>query len=98
MEFNIDKLNRAELLELNRRIIERLKYLSKKEALEYSKKFSVGDVVEFDNEGTVIHGTVIRINRKTLSVKTREGQWNIPPQFLRKVGKGEKGKQLEIVK
>jgi len=98
MEFNIDKLNRAELLELNRRIIERLKYLSKKETLEYSKKFSVGDVVEFDNEGTVIHGTVIRINRKTLSVKTREGQWKIPPQFLRKVGNGEKDTQLEIVK
>jgi hypothetical protein len=98
MKFDIDKLNRAELLELNRRIIERLKYLSKKEAVEYSRKFSVGDVVEFNNEGTIIHGTVIRINRKTLSIKTREGQWNVPPQFLRKAGKTEKGKQLEIVK
>jgi len=46
----------------------------------------------------VIRGTVTRINRKTLSVKTREGQWNIPPQFLKKVGKGEQGTQLEIVK
>jgi len=46
----------------------------------------------------VIRGTVTRINRKTLSVKTREGQWNIPPQFLKKVGKGEQGTQLGIVK
>jgi len=98
MEFDVDKLNREELLELNRRIIERLKYLSTREALEYSKKFNVGDEVEFKNKGTVIRGTVTRINRKTLSVQTREGQWNIPPQFLKKVGKGEQGTQLEIVK
>ena len=97
MNINIDGLSKKELLELNRRIIARLKYLSERYTLEFSKKFRIGDVVEFRSEESMIRGIVIRINRKTLSIKTEEGHWNVPPQFLRKVGKGEKSK-LEIIK
>ena len=98
MNFDIDKLSKEELLELNQRIVERLKYLSEKEMLELSKKFRVGDVVEFRNEEAMNRGIVIRINRKTLSIQTKEGRWKIPPQFLRKIKESEKNKHLEIVK
>ena len=98
MEFDVDKLNREELLELNRRIVERLKHLSNRETLEISKKFRVEDMVEFRSGKTMIRGVIIRINRKTLSVKTKEGQWNVPPQFLKKVEKSEGSRILRVVK
>lgn len=98
MNVDIDKLSKEELLELNKRIITRLKYLSERVTLEFSKKFRVGDVVEFRNEEAMTRGIVIRINRKTLSIKTKEGQWNIPPQFIEIVRKNERGNRLEIVK
>lgn len=98
MNVDIDKLSKEELLELNKKIIVRLKYLSERETLEFSKKFRVGDVVEFQNEEAMTRGIVIRINRKTLSIKTEEGQWNIPPQFIKIVRKNEKSNRLEIIK
>jgi len=98
MNIDINKLSKGELLELNRRIIQRIKYLLGRETRELSKKFIVGDVVEFCNRENVVRGIVIRINRKTLSVQTKEGRWNVPPQFLRKVEKGGKKRHLEIVK
>ena len=97
MSIDIDKLSMEELLDLNRRIVERLKYLAARDTLEISKKFRVGDTVEFQSEDSTIHGLVIRINRKTLSIKTKEGQWNVPPQFLKKVAQDEKNRELRIV-
>ncbi len=98
MEFDIDKLSREELLELNHRIVERLKYLASREALELSKKFKVGDIVEFRSGKNMVRGIIIRINRKTMSIKTNEGQWNVHPQFLKKIEKIEKNRHLKIIK
>jgi len=97
MSIDIDKLSKEQLLALNRRIVERLNYLAARETLEVSKKFRVGDTVEFQSEESTIQGIVIRINRKTLSIRTKEGQWNIPPQFLKKVTQEEKNRKLRIV-
>lgn len=98
MNIDIDRLSREELLELNRRIVARLKYLSEKEILEISRKFKAGDVVEFRSGESMIRGVVIRINRKTLSIRTKEGQWNVPPQFLRKVKESNKIEHLKVIK
>lgn len=98
MNIDIDRLSKEELLELNHRIVERLKQFSEVETLELSKKFRVGEVVEFRSERNIIRGIVIRINRKTLSIRTREGRWNIPPQFLRKVKESDKIKHLKVIK
>jgi hypothetical protein len=98
MEFDIDKLSREELLGLNHRIVERLKYLASREALELSKKFKVSDIVEFRGGKNMVRGIIIRINRKTMSIKTNEGQWNVHPQFLKKIEKIEKNRHLKIIK
>lgn len=98
MEFDVDRLSREELLELNHRIVERLKYLASREALELSKRYKVGDAVEFRGGKNMIRGIVMRINRKTMSIKTNEGQWNVHPQFLKKVEKSEKNRHLKIIK
>lgn len=97
MSIDIDKLSKEQLLDLNRRIVERLKYLAARDTLEVSKKFRVGDTVEFQNEESTTQGMVIRINRKTLSIKTKEGQWNVPPQFVKKAAEDKKSRTLRIV-
>jgi len=33
-----------------------------------------------------------------MSIKTNEGQWNVHPQFLKKVEKIEKNRHLKIIK
>ncbi len=85
MDTDVDKLTLKELVELNHRICERIKNLTDKERFEVLQNFHVGEQVRFQSEGNAITGIVIRINRKTISVKTKEGYWNIEPQFITKV-------------
>jgi hypothetical protein len=45
------------------------------------QSFDVGDQVSFKHEGKTITGTVIRVNQKSLSVKTKEGtRWYVDPR------------------
>jgi len=48
-------------------------------------KFSVGDRVCFDTDGfRRVTGTLVRYNKKTVSVLADDGQrWNVSPSFLR---------------
>ncbi len=45
-------------------------------------KFNVGMKVRFGVRGRILHGWVIRINSKRLSVETNEGVWKVPPEML----------------
>ena len=64
MGFDITKLSEAELIELNRRIVERLQLMRSAKNLTQLARFSVGMVVEFDAEdGRTITGTVARLNQ-----------------------------------
>ena len=82
---DIDNLSLKELLDLNHRICERIRKLSDKKMLDVMQNFHVGEQVNFKSEGNMVTGTVIKINKKTISVKTQEGYWNIAPQFLTKI-------------
>lgn len=85
MSFDLEKLSVEELLNLNKKIIHRLNYLRSLKTRSQLDKFEVGDKVCFQNEGRSVEGIVIRVNQKTVSVKTKESRWNIHPSFLRKV-------------
>ena len=76
----IKSLNEEELRYLNRLIVERLKLISKK------AKYNIGDLVEFrDNEGDIVSGRIIKLNKKTVSILTDSNQrWNVAPVFLRR--------------
>lgn len=39
------------------------------------QNFQVADGVAFRHEGNIIEGIVIRINEKSLTIKTKEGCW-----------------------
>lgn len=86
MKVNIDKLSEKELIELNNKIIERLRFLSQMRSHAQMMKFNIGDRVTFQPEGrAAIFGMLTRYNKKTVTVITDDGQrWNISPSLLRK--------------
>jgi hypothetical protein len=87
MKFDIDKLSEAELIDLNNRIVERLKFLNQARAHARMLDFKIGDRVSFQPEGrAVVTGMLTRYNKKTVTVITDTGEhWNIAPNFLQRV-------------
>ena len=87
MAFDLDHLNEAQLQDLNRRIVERLRFLQQARAHQKMLQFAVGERVSFDTtDGRLISGILARYNKKTVTVITDDGhQWNVAPAFLRRV-------------
>ena len=85
MAIDIDHLTEAELIDLNRRIVEHLRVLHQLRAHATMLRFSIGDRVTFaTDEGRIVVGTLVRYNRKTVSVLTDAGhRWNVSPHLLR---------------
>lgn len=88
MPIDIDRLTEAELIDLNNRVVARLKFLSQMRAHAHMLEFSIGQRVSFQPEGRqVITGIVAKYNRKSVTVIADNGQqWNVAPVFLRKAG------------
>ena len=88
MKIDIDKLSEEELVDLNHRIVERLRFLSQMRAHSQMLDFKIGDRVTFHPEGRPpVVGMLTRHNKKTVTVITDSGQhWNVAPGFLRKAG------------
>ena len=86
MKIDIDKLSEEELIDLNHRIIERLRFLSQMRAHSKMLDFRIGDRVTFQPEGRPpVVGMLTRYNKKTVTVITDSGQhWNVAPGLLRK--------------
>jgi len=84
---DIDKLTEAELIDLNNRIVERLRFLNHMHAHAEMLEFRIGDRVSFQPQGrALVIGMLTRYNRKTVTVITDDGQhWNVAPQFLHRV-------------
>jgi hypothetical protein len=85
IKINIDELNEAELIDLNHRIVERLRFLSQMRAHSQMLDFKIGERVAFHPTGyPPLLGIVIRYNRKTVTVISDAGQrWNVAPGLLR---------------
>ena len=77
-------LSEEELIYLNRLIVDRLKLLNQARSTVMLSRFSVGDRVSFSSSnGDRKSGVVTRLNKKTASVITDNGQrWNVHPGFL----------------
>jgi hypothetical protein len=87
MAIDIDKLTEAELVDLNHRIVERLRFLSQARAHGRMLQFKIGDRVSFEPEGRgVIFGILTRYNKKSVTVITESGErWTVSPHLLRRV-------------
>ena len=85
-KINIDELTEAELIDLNHRIVERLKFLNQMRAHAHMLEFKIGDRVTFHPQGgPPVVGIRTRYNKKTVTVITDDGhRWNVSPGFLDK--------------
>ncbi|MEW6708227.1 MAG: hypothetical protein AB1403_00230 [Candidatus Riflebacteria bacterium] len=74
------------LVELNGRIVERLKYLDSTRFQSGRMEFGVGDMVSFTTpQNEQFTGIISKFNRKTVTVITQNKQkWNVSPVYLRK--------------
>ncbi|MDD5627936.1 MAG: hypothetical protein PHU21_02645 [Elusimicrobia bacterium] len=82
---DIDDLSLEQLLDLNRRIVRRIEYLQGLKTRAHLDRFEVGDRVSFPSEGRQVEGVVVRVNQKTLSIRTKDTYWRIHPRFLTKL-------------
>jgi hypothetical protein len=87
MRIDIDRLTEAELVDLNHRIVARLRFLQQMRAHSEMLEFKIGDRVVFRPPGEAsVAGMLTRYNRKTVTVITDEGrQWNVAPGVLTRV-------------
>lgn len=83
----IDHLTESELVDLNHRVVTRLKFLHEMKLHARMLDFSVGEKVSFQPDGhPVLFATIVKYNRKTVTLITEGGQqWNVAPVFLRKL-------------
>jgi hypothetical protein len=86
MRIDIDRLTEAELIDLNNRIVERLRFLQQMRAHSVMLEFRIGDRVTFQPDGRPpVVGILTKYNRKSVTVVTELGEkWNVAPGFLRK--------------
>lgn len=87
MTIDIDNLSEAELVDLNHRVVARLKFLHEMKLHSRMLDFSIGEKISFQPEGhPVLFGIITKYNRKTVTILTESGQqWNVAPVFLRKL-------------
>jgi hypothetical protein len=86
MRIDIDRLTEAELIDLNNRIVERLRFLQQMRAHSAMLEFRIGDRVTFQPDGRPpVVGILTKYNRKSVTVITDLGEkWNVAPGLLRK--------------
>jgi hypothetical protein len=87
-QIDIDSLDEATLIELNARIVERLQFLHHQRTTAALQDIRVGSGVTFEGPGGVlVHGVVIRRNKKTVTVHADDDrQWNVSPTLLKLTG------------
>jgi hypothetical protein len=97
MKINIDKLSESELIDLNYRIVARLRFLNQMRAHHEMLEFKIGDRVVFQPSGQgPVEGMLTRYNKKTVTVITDDGrQWNVSPSFLSKAGPSRETKLID---
>lgn len=84
MQLDIDHLTKAELIELNHKIVERLRLMHQIRSHKEMFKFKIGDRVTFHPSGHEPQtGTLTRFNQKSVTVITdNSGHWNVTPTLI----------------
>ena len=80
----IRQMGAEDLRYLNRLIVDRLKLIAQAHSTALMARFSVGDRVGFPTPtGERKTGVVLKLNKKTATVHTDDGQrWNVAPGLL----------------
>lgn len=79
----VDEMPEAALRTLHDRIVNRLNMLQRQRTMQSMADFRPGDVVRFQTDEREITGVLIRLNKKSVTVHTENGnRWNVAPQLL----------------
>ena len=80
-------MGEEDLLYLNRMVVERLNLLAQAKSTVALAQFAEGDRVQFTTQAGVLkQGKVMRLNKKTASLLTDDGEhWKVSPNLLRKL-------------
>jgi hypothetical protein len=83
----IRRMSEEDLRFLNRLIVERLKLIHQAHSTAMLARFTLGDRVSFPSStGERKAGVIVRLNKKTASIVTDDGQqWNVHPAYLSSV-------------
>ena len=81
---DIDSLSEEELIELNHKVVARLRFLNQMRSHSAMLDFRIGERVKFHPTGSPeVTGILTRYNKKTVTVVTDAGQhWNVSPSLL----------------
>jgi len=83
MPVDIDGLSLDELMQLNHRVVERIKMLQAMQAHVDMMAFNLGAKVGFDTDEGRIVGTLVKYNRKTVNVVSDDGRhYRVTPGLL----------------
>ena len=94
MDIDLSRFTEDELVDLSRRIADCIRFLRQTRCQETMLAFRIGDRVSFTPEcGHEVIGTVVRFNRKSVTVACADGhQWRVAPTILRSVaGEADRG-------
>lgn len=80
----VNQLNEQQLHCLNRLAVHRIKQITQNRISAVMNKFAIGDSVWFQSsDNQLVDGTVIRLNKKTVTVASEENIiWNVSPGLL----------------
>jgi hypothetical protein len=83
---DIDLLSEQELIDLNHKIVSRLRFLREMRSHSAMMHFRIGEKVRFHPSGhPEVVGTLTRYNKKSVTVIAEDGmRWNVHPSFLSK--------------
>ena len=97
MKIDIGSLSEAELVDLNNRIVERLRFLHQARAHERMLEFQIGDRVSFQPEGRgKVTGILTRYNKKTVTVITEAGErWNVAPGLVHRLADATRARERD---
>lgn len=86
-KIDIDQLSEEELIELNHKVVARLRLLRQMRSHAQMLDYRIGERVGFHPEGRAeVTGTLTRYNKKSVTVITDSGEhWNVAPSLLHKV-------------
>ena len=83
VEININQLSEPELVDLNRRIVERLRMIRQVQAHVCMLEFKIGERVWFRTDVRKVEGVLVRYNKKSVTIVSNSGErWTVSPGLL----------------
>lgn len=81
---NLDDLSMDQLIDLNKRVVRRLKDLNTQQQTQAAAQFRIGDIVSFlDTDHKKVVGFIVSIQKTKINILSETGnKWSVSPVLL----------------